>query len=372
MPDESPSVFRRVDNFMRGAANMLTFGYADRIAARMDSAVLGGTVEERNREQEQLTAAASQDPAYTAGSVTGAVVGVGKVVQAARWARGLVGLGRPAATVAPAATAERSLLGRMWDSTASARRRLGWMAGTATAATVGVGIVAYNSDSPTPPENRAYIEGVNTRRAADPGVQRDAVVTDAQRQLAQRNAPVVAAIREEAQRAGRTLTEPEIAAEVQRRTEAQPARPATQATLIWRDESCVVNGLAPLTTPASSNRFQQLEVACTGLNLARDAGTADRTTVEVQRYRRNAAGQIVFGPRTATGQSLPVVQERQVVSATVTRGPNGEAIAIPADPAFANADNIAVRVVNPSNPTRTVQTDINIGQNPEVLRRFTP
>jgi|GEM_PF-4978935 len=101
MAEESPSTFKRVDNFVRGVANAITFGYADKWAGRADAAVLGGTPEERIRQQQELTQKASEDPTYTAGVATGTIVGGAKIVKAFQGLRSMVGLGRTA-TIAPA------------------------------------------------------------------------------------------------------------------------------------------------------------------------------------------------------------------------------------------------------------------------------
>lgn len=71
MSDTKPSVAARIlqstDNFIRGVANGLTFGLADKFAGAMNTAISGGTLRENIASEDRNTEQASQDPAYLIG-----------------------------------------------------------------------------------------------------------------------------------------------------------------------------------------------------------------------------------------------------------------------------------------------------------------
>lgn len=97
---EPRSVMRRVDDFVRGVADTVTFGYADEIAGKLDSLVGGGQSGKTNY-KDAVTAQRQRDSEggveRIAGQVTGALaptVGVIRSVPtASRLARGAAGAG---------------------------------------------------------------------------------------------------------------------------------------------------------------------------------------------------------------------------------------------------------------------------------------
>jgi hypothetical protein len=95
--DASPSVFRRVDSFVRGVANGMTFGLADYIAGVGDTAIKGGSVGENiKKEVAETQQRMMESPAEVIGgevvgaAVDGVTAGV-KVVEG-----GIAGVGRVA------------------------------------------------------------------------------------------------------------------------------------------------------------------------------------------------------------------------------------------------------------------------------------
>ena len=134
-PEVQTTLFGKVDAFMRSAANMATFGYADKFAAWADSKVAGGSYQDRLEQQKKITEFDNQNNsgAVTAGQVAGvvggglaarSVIGAGKAFVAAYTgaAAATAAAGGTAATAASAAegatvTAEagRALLGAAKD-----------------------------------------------------------------------------------------------------------------------------------------------------------------------------------------------------------------------------------------------------------------
>jgi hypothetical protein len=79
--DAGPSVFRRVDSFVRGVANGMTFGLADYIAGVGDTAIKGGSVGENiKKEVAETQQRVMESPAEV---IVGEVVGAASVGAAA-------------------------------------------------------------------------------------------------------------------------------------------------------------------------------------------------------------------------------------------------------------------------------------------------
>lgn len=101
LKQEGAKVLKRTDDLVRGAADALTFGYADEIAAKMDSLTGGGQTGKTNydealKAQRQIDKDASGF--RTAGQVVGSFVPVVKGVQAAQGATRLARIGAGAGT----------------------------------------------------------------------------------------------------------------------------------------------------------------------------------------------------------------------------------------------------------------------------------
>lgn len=74
---------QRIDNFVRGTANAVTFGLADRIAGTGDSVVFGGSLSDNiDRQVQQSREASRTDSAYTAGTVGGFLLGASGLLKA--------------------------------------------------------------------------------------------------------------------------------------------------------------------------------------------------------------------------------------------------------------------------------------------------
>jgi hypothetical protein len=69
-----PSIFKRIDNFVRGVANGMTFGAADYIAGAADTAVKGGSIGKNIKIQAAKSQqAAIEGPEFFAGEIAGAL-----------------------------------------------------------------------------------------------------------------------------------------------------------------------------------------------------------------------------------------------------------------------------------------------------------
>lgn len=80
--DKNPSLLQLVDNFVRGVANGITFGFADFVAGAADTAVSGGSFVENTVKEWQRTNDAG--PEGVAGNFVGsAITGIG-VAQASQ------------------------------------------------------------------------------------------------------------------------------------------------------------------------------------------------------------------------------------------------------------------------------------------------
>lgn len=101
-PKDAPKgVMRQVDDFVRGAADTLTFGYADEIAAKLDSLVGGGQSGKTNYE-EALKSQRGRDKEggyeRLAGQLAGGLAPAGIAIQASKGATKLARAGAGAAT----------------------------------------------------------------------------------------------------------------------------------------------------------------------------------------------------------------------------------------------------------------------------------
>jgi hypothetical protein len=75
MPENGkPSVWKRIDNFVRGLANGMTFGLADYIAGAADGALRGGGLSKNIKEQlQKTTTAQNEGPEVFVGNVVGSL-----------------------------------------------------------------------------------------------------------------------------------------------------------------------------------------------------------------------------------------------------------------------------------------------------------
>lgn len=125
-PEVQTTLFGKVDAFMRSAANTMTFGYADKLAAWMDSKVAGGGYQDRLEQQKKIT---EFDNQHNSGVVAaGQVAGV---VSGGLAARSVLGAGKAFVAAYTGAAAVTAVAGGTAAATATA-------GGATTATTISV------------------------------------------------------------------------------------------------------------------------------------------------------------------------------------------------------------------------------------------
>lgn len=240
------------------------------------------------------------------------------------------------------------------------------------------GVWRYGGTSPDDRRRQTEIDQVNQKKEQDDQIRTDEGVNTLREQEARRLQAITRSreIEAEIRRANPTLSDDDIKRMVRERIAAEQSTPtgtlgtpsstpsstATNSrTVIWQNDVCEANGLAPISAPSGAP-FSGLEVNCNDAVIAPTGTATNQASVVLNTYRRDAAGQIM----TASGR--PIIASSQTVLAQITA--NGHAVTLPGTPSFAAVDSLIVQIKDPTDPSKTVPSEIRIGQNRDQMQRF--
>ncbi|MDX1921675.1 MAG: hypothetical protein SFW65_00910 [Alphaproteobacteria bacterium] len=235
----------------------------------------------------------------------------------------------------------------------------------------------YGGTSPEDRKRQTEIDQVNQKKEQDDLIRTDEGVNTLREQEARRLQAITRSreIEREIRDANPTLSDDDIKRMVRERIAAEQSTPtgtlgtpsstpSSTATLsrtqIWPNDVCEANGLAPLSAPSGAP-FSGLEVKCEGATIAPNGTATDQATVIVNTYRRQG-GVIV----TASGR--PVIESSFPLTAQITA--NGQAVTLPSTASLAAADTLIVQIKDPADPSKTVPSEIRVGQNRDQMQRF--